>query len=226
MESADSILSPVQLVEWFNAGLRLLGPAHQGMGRYVGGTGVEDGFTEAGLELLAMMDKLNLILDMTHLTDRAFWQALDHFGGAIAASHNNCRALVSHQRQFSDGQIKEIIMRGGIIGVAFDAWMLKPGWIKGESSNAGVSMETVADHIDHICQLAGNAHHVGIGSDLDGGFGKEQSPCDVNTIADLQKLIPILRQRGYTDSNIQHIMHENWLNLLRRVWPESSVDYA
>ncbi len=222
MESADPVLIPDQLGDWWQAGLRLIGPGHYGLGRYVGGTSVEDGFNAAGLALLSQMQALGFVLDLTHLPDRAFWQALDHFGGHVIASHNNCRALVPHQRQFDDDQIRAIAARGGVIGVALDTWMLQPGWIKDVTTNEQVTLATLADHIDHICQISGSSDHVGIGSDLDGGFGREQSPADLDTIADLQKLVSILSNRGYSEPDIAAIMHGNWLNLLRRAW--SSFD--
>lgn len=222
MESADPILSPDQLDQWWSQGLRLIGPAHYGMGRYAGGTSVEDGLTPDGKTLLRRMAEVSMILDLTHLSDRGFWESLEIFTGVVIASHNNCRALVPHQRQFSDEQIRAIIQRGGVIGVALDIWMLQPGFIKDVSTNAGITLNTVADHIDHICQIAGNSHHVGIGSDLDGGFGREQSPCDLDTIADLQKLVEILTQRGYSPDDIQAVMHGNWLRLLHEAWTPAS----
>ena len=216
MESADSILEPADASDWFDAGVRLIGPAHYGMGRYAGGTGVEDGLTDIGFELLKQMDG-RFGLDLTHLSDKAFWQALDAFGGRVIASHNNCRALVPSQRQFSDEQIKAIIARDGVIGVAFDIWMLEPGFVKRSTPNTGIGLDRIADHIDHICQLAGNTSHVGIGTDLDGGYGREQSPCDLDTIADLQNLIPLLEQRGYTPADTARILNQNWLRVLREI---------
>lgn len=216
MESADAILSPEQVGEWHAAGVRVIGPAHYGMGRYAGGTGVEDGLTAEGYELLKAMQALNLVLDLTHLSDAAFWQALDLYDGLIIASHSNCRALVPHQRQLNDAQIKAIAVRDGVIGVAYDVWMLRSGWIKGYTSNADIMMDAVTDHIDHICQLTGSAAHVGIGSDLDGGFGREQSPSDLNTIADMKNLIPLLRHRGYDENDLANILHQNWLRVLRK----------
>ena len=218
MESADPILEPDDLEDWYNAGVRLIGPAHYGPGRYSGGTGVESGLTDRGRALIGEMQRLGVILDLTHFTDAAFWEALQLYDGPVIASHNNCRALVPHQRQFSDEQIEAIIARDGVIGAAFDTWMLLPGWVKGESTNADVKLANVVDHIDHICQLAGNSHHAAIGSDLDGGFGREQSPSDLDTIADLQDLVPLLEGRGYAQSDIAAIMHGNWLRLLRRAW--------
>lgn len=222
MESADPILQPEELEDWYDAGVRLIGPAHYGMGRYAGGTGVENGLTDFGLMLLDEMEKHGVILDLTHFSDMAFWQALERYSGPVLASHNNCRTLVPHQRQFSDEQLKAVIERGGVIGAAFDDWMLLPGWLKGISSNKEVTLARVVDHIDHVCQLAGNSAHAAIGSDLDGGFGREQSPCDLDTIADLQKIVTLLRERGYTDDDVTAIMYENWVNLLRRAWSASA----
>ncbi|MBC7813623.1 MAG: membrane dipeptidase [Burkholderiales bacterium] len=220
MESADPILRPDDLAEWFDIGVRLIGPAHYGMGRYAGGTSVEGGLTEIGVTLLRNMQQQGIGLDLTHLSDAAFWQALDIYSGPVLASHNNARTLVPHQRQFDDAQLRAIFERGGVIGAAFDAWMLQTGWIKGATTNEKVTLNTVVDHIDYICQLAGNSDHAAIGSDLDGGYGREQSPCDMDTIADLQRLTDLLSRRGYSEANIAAIMHGNWLRFLKRTLPE------
>ena len=221
MESADPILKPEQLSVWKEGGVRIIGPAHYGFGRYAGGTSTENGFTPEGLKLLQEMERENVILDLTHLSDQSFWQALDCFHGPILASHNNCRALVPHQRQFDDKQIHAIISRGGVIGVAFDNWMIRPGWTLGAKDNEQVKLTHVTDHIDHICQLAGDSQHAAIGSDLDGGFGREQSPSDLDTIADVQQIADILSERGYSNTDITSIMHSNWLRLLRTAWKSS-----
>ncbi len=217
MESADPIRDPAQLEEWWTLGLRLLGPAHYGPGRYAGGTGVESGLTELGAPLLREMERLGMLLDLTHFSDQAFWQAVEIYAGPVLASHNNCRALVPHQRQFCDEQLKLIIERDGVIGAAFDIWMLQPGFLRG-GSNDGVFIDAVIDHIDHICQLAGNSQHAAIGTDLDGGFGREQSPADLDTIADLQRLPDLLKARGYGENDIANIMRDNWLRLLHAAW--------
>jgi membrane dipeptidase len=218
MESADPILKPDQLPAWKDAGVRIIGPAHYGAGRYAGGTSTELGLTPDGLALLREMDQHGIILDLTHLSDQAFWQTLDHFDGQVLASHNNCRALVPHQRQFDDRQIHAIIDREGVIGAAFDNWMIRPSWVRGAKDNERVIIEHIADHIDNICQLAGNAKHAALGSDLDGGFGREQSPSDLDTIADLQKLVEILTRHGYNMEDVSLIMHGNWLRFLRDAW--------
>ncbi|GHO82964.1 peptidase [Dictyobacter formicarum] len=218
MESADPILDADELSEWQAAGVRLIGPAHYGPGRYAGGTGTELPLTPSGRELLIQMQKYNIILDATHLSDQAFWEAMRFYDGPVIASHNSCRSLVPHQRQFDDEQLKLIIERDGVIGMPLDLIMLQFGWIRGGLTNPRVNLVQIVDHIDHICQLAGNSKHVGIGSDLDGGFGREQSPQDLDTIADLQKLGLLLAQRGYAEADIMAILHGNWLRLLRRVW--------
>ena len=220
MESADPVLNPEQLPAWKESGVQIIGPAHYGPGRYAGGTSTELGLAFEGKQFLREMEKLDLLLDLTHLSDEAFWEAMDCFGGQILASHNNCRALVPHQRQFDNKQIHAIIERDGVIGVAFDNWMLRAGWTRGAKENERVTLANVADHIDHICQLAGNSLHAAIGSDLDGGFGREQSPADLDTIADLQRLPELLSKRRYSDEDIAGIMHANWLRLLRSAWKE------
>lgn len=223
MESADPILAPDDLSDWWAAGLRVIGPAHQGPGRYVGGTGTEIGFNDRGYALLRGMEQLGFILDVTHLPDVAFWDALDRFGGTVIASHHNCRALVPHQRQIDDDQIRALAARNGVIGMAFDAWMMRPGWVRGQTTNAGLKIAAICDHIDHICQLTGSAHHVGIGSDLDGGYGREQTPEDLDTIADLRTLETLLAERGYSADNINVIFHGNWLRVLRGAWRGGST---
>jgi len=217
LEGADSILSFKHLEQAYADGLRAIGPAHYGPGTYAQGTDASGGLGQKGRELLKEMERLNMVLDATHLCDESFWEALDHFHGAVCASHNNCRTLVPHHRQFSDEQLGVLIERGAVIGVALDAWMLAPNWIRGKSTPAskGVNLETVVDHIDHICQLAGNTLHIGIGSDLDGAFGTEQSPADLDTIADLQKIPVILRERGYAEQDIINICSKNWIRFYR-----------
>jgi len=220
LEGADSIVSLDYLETAHENGLRALGPAHYGPGRYAYGTDASLPLSQQGKDLLRKMEELGIILDATHLCDLAFWDALDHFQGSVWASHNNCRTLVDHNRQFSDEMIKALIARGAVIGGVFDAWMLSPGWIRGKSTpqERNVTLSTLLDHMDHICQLAGNANHIGIGSDLDGAFGKEQCPSDLESIADLQKIPDLLRARGYTEADVQKVMHENWLHFLKKAW--------
>ena len=220
LEGADSIVSLDYLETAHENGLRALGPAHYGPGRYAYGTDASLPLSQQGKDLLRKMEELGIILDATHLCDLAFWDALDHFQGPVWASHNNCRTLVDHNRQFSDEMIKALIARGAVIGGVFDAWMLSPGWIRGKSTpqERNVTLSTLLDHMDHICQLAGNANHIGIGSDLDGAFGKEQCPSDLESIADLQKIPDLLRARGYTEADVQKVMHGNWLHFLKKAW--------
>lgn len=220
LEGADSIVSFKHLEKAYDDGLRLIGPAHYGPGTYAQGTDATGGIGRKGRELLQEMDRLGIILDATHLCDDSFREALDHYQGPVCASHNNCRTLVPHHRQFSDDQLKELIGRGAVVGAAMDAWMLTPNWIRGQSTPVGekVFLESVVDHIDHVCQLAGNSLHAGIGSDLDGAFGTEQSPADLDTIADLQKIPEILKARGYGDEDIRNICSENWINFFRKSW--------
>lgn len=218
MEGADPIVDPSHAEFWFRRGLRIVGLAHYGPSAYAHGTGSEGGLTAAGHELLRAMEELGLILDLTHLADQAFWEAVDRFRGPVLASHNNCRSITPGKRQFSDEQIRKIIEREGVIGVAFDAWMLAPGWTEDRAGREPIVIGNAVEHIDHICQIAGDAKHIAIGSDLDGGFGTEQSPDDMDTIADLQRLRTMLAERGYSASDIEGIYHGNWMDFFRRNW--------
>jgi membrane dipeptidase len=220
LEGADSILSWRHLEQSRADGLIALGPVHYGPGIYGSGTDDEGPLTAKGRELLKEMERLGIILDVTHLCDESFWDALGRYSGPLWASHHNCRALANWNRQLTDEQIKVLIERGAVIGMAFDAIMMVHGWhhYVSKPQDFGLRLEKICEHIDHICQIAGNANHVGIGSDADGAFGTEQMPMDLQSIADLQKLGPILAARGYRESDILGIFHGNFVNLLRRVW--------
>lgn len=223
LEGADSILTPGHLERAVvEDGLRAMGPAHYGEGRYAFGHDRVGKLKPGGEELVREMDRLGMILDVTHLCDDTFWQALEIFDGPVWASHSNCRSIAPDVRQFSDEQIKALIERDAVIGSVFDTWMMVPGWIRGETTpeSAGVTIAHAVDHIDHICQLAGNTRHVGIGSDLDGGFGKDQCPMDLDSIADLQALVGLLGEKGYSQEDIEGIFHGNFVRRVRQAWPE------
>jgi membrane dipeptidase len=204
MEGADPIVEPGEVGRWWNDGLRVLALAHYGPSAYAHGTESVGPLTDWGRAILPLMELA---------------EALERFGGAVLASHSNCRALVPGDRQFTDDQLRQLIARDAVIGAAFDAWMLRPGWVKGATTNERVTLRTVVDQIDHVCQLAGNARHAAIGTDLDGGYGREQSPADLDTIADLQQIPALLRERGYAEDDIAGIMHGNWRRLLARALP-------
>jgi len=220
LEGADSIVTIDHLEKSYESGLRAIGPAHYGPGTYAYGTDSVGGIGIKGKELLKKIKELNLILDATHLCDVSFWETMKVYDGPVWASHNNCRKFVNHNRQYSDEQIKELIDRKAVIGIALDAWMMVPNWVRGKSTpeGMGVSLKQMVDNIDHICQLAGNSLHVGIGTDLDGAFGKEQSPFDLDTIADLQKVPQLLSNRGFNELDINNIMNQNFISFLQRIW--------
>jgi len=220
LEGADSIVTLKHLERAWEYGLRAIGPAHYGPGVYANGTDATGGFNANGRELLKEMDRLGFILDVTHLCDDCFWEALNLFQGPVWASHSNCRALVSHNRQLDDDQMRALIKRGAVIGVALDAWMMVPGWVRRKTTpeGAALKLEKIVEHIDHICQIAGNAAHVGIGSDLDGAFGREQTPMDLDTIADLARIRELLKARGYLEDDVAAITSGNFIRRLREAW--------
>ncbi|MFT5837441.1 MAG: membrane dipeptidase [Candidatus Azotimanducaceae bacterium] len=217
LEGADSLLSIGHVELAYQQGLRAIGPANLGPGTYAQGTDASGGIGTKGVELLKEMDRLGIILDASHLCDESFRESMDTYQGRVWASHSNARKLVPHNRQFTDQQLQELIERGAVIGACLDAWMLVPGWIldKTTPEETGVKLQAVADHIDHVCQLAGNSRHAGIGSDLDGGFGLEESPTDLDSIADLQRLPSIFKSRGYSDMDVANVMHGNFVRFLQ-----------
>ncbi|MDR1343983.1 MAG: membrane dipeptidase [Tannerellaceae bacterium] len=218
IEGADSLVTVDHLERAYRYGLRAVGPAHYGAGRYANGTDSSGRLNAKGQALLKKMEELGMILDVTHLNDDAFRHALELYKGHVWASHNNCRVFVDHNRQFSDEMILSLIEREAVIGVALDAWMMTPGWVRGVSTPRGMncSMEIMADNIDHICQLAGSARYAAIGSDLDGAFGTEQCPYDLQTIADVRKVFDILHSRGYKMNDIEAIAHGNMISFMSK----------
>ena len=231
MEGADPILWPEQVHDWWADGVRVVSLTHYGVSTYAHGTGTAGGLTPLAKPLLQEMGKVGMLLDLTHLADESFWQALDLFTGPVLASHQNCRALVPGERQFSDAQLQAVMARGGVIGVSMDTWMLyAPGdlnWAKAGITSrralfarSDVTLAHVADQIDHICQLAGNADHAAIGGDTDGQGGADGAPAEVDTVADYQKVATILAQRGYAQAAIEQIMFRNWQRFYTRWLPD------
>ena len=222
LEGSDSIRTLADLETAWHYGLRAIGPAHYGVGRYALGHDQHGPLSIDGIALVRKANELGMILDVTHLCDESMLDALEIFDGPVWASHHNSRALVDDPRQLSDDQVRRLAQRDAVIGVALDAWMVVPGWVRGETTprSSGVTLQHLVDHIDHFCQLLGNVKHVGIGTDLDGGYGNEQTPQDLNTIADLVKLDEMLRERGYSSSDIEAIKSLNFIDHCRRSLPQ------
>jgi membrane dipeptidase len=220
MEGAEGVRTPAELEDWWNAGVRIIGPAWIGT-RFCGGTHEPGPMTSEGWALLDSMQDIGFGLDISHMDEKAALQALDSYEGHIIASHANAKALlkgVDSNRHLSTSVIEKLIDRSGVIGVVPHNPFLQAGW-KSSDGKKAVSLEAVVAQIDFMCQVAGNANHVGLGSDFDGGFGYPATPAEINTIADLQKLVPLLQQKGYTDIDIEAIFSRNWLTLLERCLP-------
>lgn len=223
MEGAEGVRHPSELQEWFEMGVRLIGPAWVGT-RYCGGWREPGPLTDAGRELLAAMADYNFMLDLSHMDEPAAIEALDIYRGPIVGTHGNCAALMpasNSNRHFSDRILEGIIERDGVAGVVPFNSYLKVGWVSGKNPRTEVPLQYVANHIDHICQLAGDSLHAGIGSDFDGGFGLQSVPPEIDTIADLQNLVSLLQARGYSETDIENILGNNWLARLKRDLPAS-----
>jgi membrane dipeptidase len=214
MEGADPIRNPEELEMWYERGLRVVGLAWDDT-RYAAGAWREGGgITPEGFQLLEVMADLGIILDLTHMGEEGTLQAIDRYEGTIIASHSNARALVPGQRQLSDTQIIRLIERDGTIGIVLANPFLKEGHKRGDPKE-NVTLDHVVAHIDYICQLVGNAQHVGLGTDFDGGFGVEAIPAEISGVSDLPLIAKALGNYGYSDPGIQGIMGDNWLRLLR-----------
>jgi membrane dipeptidase len=222
MEGADGIRSEDELAEWHESGVRLIGLAW-GRTRYSGGTSEPGPLTAEGRRLLRAMADFGFVLDLSHMDEPAALEALDLYEGAVVATHVNCLALLPNfptNRHYSDTALRRIIERGGIVGNVPVNSFLKSGWSRKRGSRREeVSLDTYVAHMDHVCQLAGDALHSGIGSDFDGGFGLQSVPPEIDTIADMQKVAPLLARRGYSTSDVINIMGGNWLRLLQRSLP-------
>jgi membrane dipeptidase len=222
MEGAEGVREPGELEEWYQRGVRIIGPAWAGT-RFCGGTREPGGFTKEGYALLDKMAEIHFTLDLSHMDEEATLQALGSFQGKIIASHANALALLKESgsnRHLTDRVIQGLLERGGIIGIVPSNSFLRPGW-RDSGGRASVTLEYMVAQIDYICQMAGNALHVGIGSDFDGGFGLPSVPIEIDTIADLRKIIPILNQKGYTQTDIAAILGNNWLAFLQNTLPEA-----
>ncbi len=215
MEGAEPILKSADLPAWYQAGLRIVGPAWKKT-RYAGGAGEPGPLTGAGRELLLQMAELKMVLDLSHMAEQAYLQAVDTYAGSLIASHSNPRKFLPGDRGVSDKMIKKLAARDGVLGVVLYNAYLKPGWTKRQGRD-DVNLDSVADVIDHVVQLLGDAEHVAIGSDFDGGFGRESIPSDMDSIADLSKIGSALERRGYKTDEVQLIMNGNWLRVLRQV---------
>lgn len=220
LEGADSLVNVSYLYKAYKYGLRAIGLSHFGPGRYAPGTKMEGKLTSLGIELLAKMGELNMILDVTHLTEEGFDQVIDLYEGPVWSSHQNVRKIVPTQRQLTDKQIRMLINRGAVIGGMLDCWAMDLRFIDAVSDpwQLNIKLENLVDHWDHICQIAGNSLHIGIGSDLDGNFGTEQTPWDMNSIADLQSYQSILSRRGYKPEDVENIFSKNWIRFLQNAW--------
>jgi membrane dipeptidase len=211
MENADPIIEPKQFEEWYERGVRIVGPAWQAS-RYCGGTGMPGPLTDMGHELLDVMASFNAILDLSHMAEEAFMQAVERYEGVMIASHSNPRQFRSTDRHLSDDMIRRLAERDGVMGIVLYNSFLSNEWTRGDV----LPLSVVIDAIDHVCQVTGSAAHVGIGSDFDGGFGRESIPAGLDTVGDLLHIGTLLRERGYAEADIEAILGGNMLRKLRQ----------
>ena len=222
MEGAEGIVEPPQVEDWYEWGVRMIGPAWAG-NRYCGGTREPGPLTKAGFELLDVMSSFNLILDISHMDHQSARQSLDFYEGQVIASHANAESLINEipiNRHLQDETIEQLIARDGVIGIVPLNAFLDWDW-RNKGGKSAVTLDEVVAQIDHICQIAGDTQHVALGTDFDGGFGVESVPQEIDTIADLPKLGPRLSEKGYNVDDIERIFCGNWLRILRNNLPKT-----
>lgn len=220
MEGADPIRTPAEVEQWFADGLRIVGLAWNGT-RYSGGTGMPGPLSPEGKALLREMERVGMILDTSHLAEESFWQALEQFHGPVIASHSNCRVFTPTDRHLSDDMIRALAARDSVIGIVPVNFFLDGTWSR--TNRFPLGLDQMVKHIDHVCQLVGDARHVGIGSDIDGGFGRDETPQEMDTVMDLAKLADALRSAGYKEDDIAGIMGRNWQHFLERALPQPHI---
>ncbi len=222
MESADPIFGTDNVPDWWEDGLRSVTLTHFGANTYGHGTGTEGGLFPPAYALMDALKETNIAIDLTHASDLCFWQILDYWDGPVHASHCNCRSLVPGQRHLSDDMIKALTERGGVIGLVFAESMLSPEWNFDDREthypSATRPMKAVLEHIEHICEVAGNTDCVAFGTDLDGGFGLELSPTDFHTIDDLQDFLGIMRDARFSEEEVVKFAHGNLVRFFREIW--------
>ena len=219
MEGADPIRAPKETHDWFRAGVRIVAPAWHRT-KYSGGTSAPGPLSKEGKELITEMESAGLILDVSHMSEESFFSALDLFHGNVIASHSNCKSYIPTDRHLSDEMIKAISRRNGVIGTVMYNGFLDPDWKKRGKVKKTVTFSAVIKHMKHVCEIAGDSFHSAIGSDLDGGFGMEEAPSEIDTVADLQKLGDALENDGFSVSEVSNMMGDNWIRLLEKALPE------
>lgn len=209
MEGADPITSPDEAHEWVQQGVIAVGLAWWTPSRYAGGNGATTGLTPIGRELVETLDRLGVVFDASHLSDASLDGVLEHASGPVIASHSNARALMEpgEQRHLTDEHAKEIARRGGVIGLNLCSRFLRPGIAKQDKERA--TIEDCRGHLEHWRDLVGPAH-IGLGSDMDGGFAADRLPHEINLPGDLAKLADNLAEHGWSDEDIHGFAWGNW----------------
>jgi membrane dipeptidase len=208
MEGADPVEVPAQLGAWTGMGVRIIGPAW-GATRYCGGTGAPGGLTDLGEQLLKAMKRKRVILDLSHMADEAVADAFALWRGPIMASHSNARALMPGDRQITDATAAEVARRGGMLGISFYAHHLR--------TSGRASLADVVRHTVHLARAAGGPEHVGLGTDLDGGFDSRYAP--FRKLAELKEL-PAKLRKHFSRAQVEGVMGGNWIEFLGRALPD------
>src|SRR5712671_621822 len=221
IEGAESIDPNFEVLDvLYEAGLRSLGPVWSQSNAF--GHGVPflcpsspdtgPGLTDLGKELIATCNRLSILIDLSHLNERGFWDVAAISNAPLVATHSNAHALSPHSRNLTDKQFAAIRERGGMVGVNFATSFLRPDGVR----DADAPIDLVVDHLAHMLEHVGE-DGVGFGSDFDGA----KMPSGIGTAAGLQNLVEVMRARGFGEPLIEKVCFRNWLRVLGQTWRET-----
>jgi membrane dipeptidase len=214
LEGAEAIRTPADVQMFYDRGVRLVGLSWQRT-RYAGGTATPGPLTPAGREIVREFDRLGIVHDASHLAERSFWDLFNFTDKLIVASHSNCRSIVKsdpNERHMTDAMIRAIAERGGVIGINFFDRFLMPF---DEYGKRRCNLDDVVAHVKHICNLTGSDEYVGIGTDMDGGLGREQIPVEIETASDMPRVAEKLAAAGFSEAAVGKVMGGNWLRVVQ-----------
>jgi membrane dipeptidase len=167
------------------------------------------GLTDLGKKLIAACNRLRILVDLSHLNERGFWDVADITIAPLVATHSNAHALSPHSRNLTDQQLMAIRETGGLVGVNFATSFLRPDGRRDEDT----PIELVIQHVEHMLKLVGE-DGVGLGSDFDGA----KIPAQIGNAAGLQNLVEVMRARDYGEPLIEKLCFRNWVRVLGRAW--------
>lgn len=218
LKGAEAIVESAEIERWAEMGVFSIAPAWDDTVYAPSNRRERAKLPGVGYALLERMLSFNMLCDITHMSEDAAWQVIEMYDGALCASHTSARALVDTEQSVSDAMIRALGERDAVIGISLQNEQLRKRHYVGDRKDL-VSLDHVVAHVDHVCQLLGNAEHVAVGSNIDLFSGAKETPTGIDSCADLSKIAALLAERGYEELHVKAIMHNNWLRQFQRILP-------